>query len=123
MRRCRPVAGRLSHHCGGPVPTATVPSTGWSNLLRRPMKRDHGGPNSSHALVFRRGGMPARKHGYMVRGRCPQARRQLLLGGAMIALGVILLILGAVFHVPIFWTIGIVVTVVGAVLWIAGSLG
>jgi len=41
----------------------------------------------------------------------------------MIALGVILLILGAVFHVPVLWTIGIVVLLIGAALWLAGSLG
>lgn len=41
----------------------------------------------------------------------------------MIALGVILLILGAAFHVPVLWTIGIVVLLIGAALWLAGSLG
>jgi hypothetical protein len=41
----------------------------------------------------------------------------------MIALGVILLILGFVFGMPILWTIGIVLLVIGAVLWILGRSG
>ncbi|MFB7739618.1 DUF6131 family protein [Streptomyces sp. NPDC056112] len=41
----------------------------------------------------------------------------------MIALGVILLILGFVFGISILWTIGIVLLVIGAVLWLLGALG
>lgn len=41
----------------------------------------------------------------------------------MIVFGVILLILGALLHVPILWTLGIILVVVGAVLWIFGSMG
>ncbi|WP_166430017.1 DUF6131 family protein [Nesterenkonia sphaerica] len=41
----------------------------------------------------------------------------------MIILGVILLILGAVIDIPILWTIGIILVVVGAILWILGALG
>ena len=41
----------------------------------------------------------------------------------MILLGIILLILGFVLSVPILWTIGIILIVVGAVLWILGSAG
>lgn len=41
----------------------------------------------------------------------------------MIVLGVILLILGAVLKVTILWTLGIIAVVIGAILWIAGSLG
>jgi hypothetical protein len=41
----------------------------------------------------------------------------------MIILGIILLICGFVFKVPILWTIGIVLLVIGAVLWILGSMG
>jgi Family of unknown function (DUF6131) len=41
----------------------------------------------------------------------------------MIVLGVILLILGLVFKVAILWTLGIVVLVIGAVLWLLGSMG
>ena len=40
----------------------------------------------------------------------------------MIILGVILVILGAVFDVPIFYTIGIILVIVGAILWILGSM-
>lgn len=40
----------------------------------------------------------------------------------MIILGVVLLILGAVLDVSILWTIGIILVVVGAVLWLLGSM-
>jgi hypothetical protein len=41
----------------------------------------------------------------------------------MIGLGVVLLILGFVFKISILWTIGIVLLVIGAILWILGSMG
>ncbi|MEZ0352862.1 hypothetical protein [Mycobacterium sp. pR1184] len=41
----------------------------------------------------------------------------------MIVLGVVLLILGYVFAIPLLWTIGIVLIVIGAVMWILGSVG
>lgn len=41
----------------------------------------------------------------------------------MIVFGVILLLLGFVLHIPILWTIGIILLVIGAVLWIMGSVG
>jgi VIT1/CCC1 family predicted Fe2+/Mn2+ transporter len=41
----------------------------------------------------------------------------------VIALGVILLILGFVFNVYVLWSIGIVLIVVGVVLWLLGSIG
>ncbi|WP_433192277.1 DUF6131 family protein [Nocardia sp. CA-107356] len=41
----------------------------------------------------------------------------------MIVLGIILLIVGFIFGIPILWTIGIVVLVVGLVLLLLGSTG
>ena len=41
----------------------------------------------------------------------------------MIILGIVLLILGLLLHIGILWTIGIIVLVIGAVLWIAGAAG
>lgn len=41
----------------------------------------------------------------------------------MIILGAILLILGFVLHIPILWTIGVILLVVGVVLWLAGTMG
>lgn len=41
----------------------------------------------------------------------------------MIVLGVVLLIIGFVAKIPILWTLGIVVLVIGAILAIAGGLG
>lgn len=41
----------------------------------------------------------------------------------MIVLGAILTILGFVFGISILWYIGIVLLIVGAVLWILGSTG
>jgi len=41
----------------------------------------------------------------------------------MIILGLVLLLLGAVLDISILWSIGIILIVVGAVLWILGSTG
>lgn len=41
----------------------------------------------------------------------------------MVVLGVVLLILGYLFHISLLWTIGIVLIVIGAVLWVLGSVG
>ncbi|MBW3562884.1 MAG: hypothetical protein KY437_10355 [Actinobacteria bacterium] len=41
----------------------------------------------------------------------------------MITLGVILLILGLLLDIGILWTIGVILLVVGAILWILGSMG
>jgi hypothetical protein len=41
----------------------------------------------------------------------------------MIVLGVILLIVGFIIGIPILWTIGIILAVVGAALAIAGGTG
>ena len=40
----------------------------------------------------------------------------------MIILGLILLLLGFVLGIGILWTIGIVIIVIGAVLWVLGSM-
>ena len=41
----------------------------------------------------------------------------------MLTLGVILLILAAIFDIGILWTIGLILTVVGLVLMLLGILG
>jgi hypothetical protein len=41
----------------------------------------------------------------------------------MIAVGVILMLLGFLFGIPLLWTVGIVLLLVGAVLLIMGSTG
>ena len=41
----------------------------------------------------------------------------------MIILGVILLLIGLLVGIPILWTIGIILLVIGAVLWILGATG
>jgi hypothetical protein len=41
----------------------------------------------------------------------------------MLILGLILLLLGFLFGVPVLWTIGIVLLVIGAVLFLLGSTG
>jgi Family of unknown function (DUF6131) len=41
----------------------------------------------------------------------------------MIILGIVLLILGAIFDLAILWTIGVILIVVGAVLWLLGAIG
>ncbi|MER6438998.1 MULTISPECIES: DUF6131 family protein [unclassified Streptomyces] len=41
----------------------------------------------------------------------------------MIVLGVVLLVIGFVAGISILWTLGVILLVVGAALWVAGSLG
>ena len=41
----------------------------------------------------------------------------------MLVLGIILLLLGFLLGIPVLWTIGLVLAVVGAVLWIADGSG
>jgi uncharacterized membrane protein HdeD (DUF308 family) len=51
------------------------------------------------------------------RGRSESRRR------VVIVLGLILLVLGLIFHISVLWTIGIILLVIGAALWIAGATG
>lgn len=41
----------------------------------------------------------------------------------MIILSVVLLVLGFVLSIPVLWTIGLVLMVVGALLWVLGASG
>ncbi|MFD3807776.1 DUF6131 family protein [Streptomyces sp. NPDC058611] len=41
----------------------------------------------------------------------------------MIALGIVLLIIGWLLGISILWTLGIILVVIGAILWIMGSVG
>ncbi|MGA2295733.1 MAG: DUF6131 family protein [Acidimicrobiales bacterium] len=41
----------------------------------------------------------------------------------MIVFGVVLLIIGFLTGIPILWTVGMVVLVIGLVLWVLGSMG
>ena len=41
----------------------------------------------------------------------------------MIVLGLVLLILGWLLGINILWTIGIILIIVGVILWILGSMG
>jgi hypothetical protein len=41
----------------------------------------------------------------------------------MLVLGLILMVLGFVLSVPVLWTVGIVLAVIGAILWIADNAG
>lgn len=41
----------------------------------------------------------------------------------MIILGIVLLILGFLFHIGLLWTLGIVVIVIGAILAVLGATG
>jgi hypothetical protein len=41
----------------------------------------------------------------------------------VIILGIVLLVLGFLFHVSILWTLGIILLVIGAVLFVLGSVG
>ncbi len=41
----------------------------------------------------------------------------------MIALGIVLLLLGALTRIAILWSLGVLVLVVGLVLWFLGAVG
>jgi hypothetical protein len=41
----------------------------------------------------------------------------------MIVLGIILILLAAFLNVPVLYTIGLILVVVGAILWILGAMG
>ena len=41
----------------------------------------------------------------------------------MIVLGILLLILGYILKVPVLGTMGVILLVIGAVLWVLGSVG
>ncbi len=41
----------------------------------------------------------------------------------MIILGIILLVIGFVTGIPIVWSIGLIVLVIGLVFWLLGALG
>ena len=43
--------------------------------------------------------------------------------GTMVIFGVILIIIGAVANIPILYTIGVILLLIGLVLWIAGAMG
>jgi hypothetical protein len=41
----------------------------------------------------------------------------------MLILGLVLMVIGFVLAIPILWTLGIILAVIGAILWILGSVG
>ncbi|HUY56735.1 MAG TPA: DUF6131 family protein [Candidatus Micrarchaeaceae archaeon] len=41
----------------------------------------------------------------------------------MIVFGVVLLIIGFVLSIPLLWTIGVILLLIGLALWILGSVG
>jgi membrane protein required for beta-lactamase induction len=44
-------------------------------------------------------------------------------GVTVITLGVVLLLLGFLFGIPILWSLGMILLVIGIVLWILGAAG
>lgn len=41
----------------------------------------------------------------------------------MIVLGIVLLLIGFIAHIPVLWSIGVIVLVIGLILLLLGSLG
>jgi Family of unknown function (DUF6131) len=41
----------------------------------------------------------------------------------MIVLGIVLLLLGFIFGIHVLWALGVALLVIGAVLWVLGSVG
>ncbi|OLO29543.1 hypothetical protein PZ61_0202900 [Streptomyces sp. MNU77] len=46
-----------------------------------------------------------------------------VIGGAMIILGLILLVIGLIAGIGVLWTIGIILVAIGALLWVLGAVG
>ena len=44
-------------------------------------------------------------------------------GGDMIIFGLVLLLIGFVTGIAVLWTIGMILLIVGVVLWVLGSMG
>jgi hypothetical protein len=56
-------------------------------------------------------------------GQNPARSRRRTGGCRVLVLGVILMLIGLLLSVPVLWTIGIILAVIGAVLWIAEGSG
>ena len=41
----------------------------------------------------------------------------------MIILGIVLMLIGFLLGVPILWSLGVIIMIVGVVLWLLGSMG
>jgi hypothetical protein len=41
----------------------------------------------------------------------------------MILFGIVLMIIGLLLNVPVLWSLGVIVLIVGLVLWLLGTLG
>jgi hypothetical protein len=41
----------------------------------------------------------------------------------MILFGIVLMVLGLLFNVPVLWSLGVIVLIIGLVLWLLGTLG
>ena len=44
-------------------------------------------------------------------------------GGTVVTFGVVLMIIGFLLGVPFLWSIGVLLLLIGLVLWILGSIG
>jgi hypothetical protein len=44
-------------------------------------------------------------------------------GGTMITFGLVLMIIGFLLGIPVLWSIGTLLVLIGLVLWILGSIG
>ena len=44
-------------------------------------------------------------------------------GGAVVTFGVVLMIIGFLLGVPVLWSIGVLLLVIGLVFWVLGSIG
>jgi membrane-bound ClpP family serine protease len=66
-------------------------------------------------------GLPSLRRGFptLTAGTRPSNTK----GAAVIITGVLLIILAMVLNIPILYTIGIVLAVAGAILWILGTMG
>ena len=117
------VADRLAQPAGAWRPFAPPSRFGLGALFPRE-ERDRREP--THCRFTRSGGLISISPGTDASQRrsSPWPRRVTAHeGGQMIILGLILLVLGFVFSIPVLWTIGVILLVVGAVLALLGATG
>ena len=94
-----------------------------------PLRREIGvrsfGLHFPHLRTERAGPLRDARLGYEVRGGPPRPPRQNGKEVQMIILGIVLVVVvvGLVAGIPILETIGVILLVVGAILWALGSMG
>ena len=120
------VGDRRTLLCGQSIPVlrdlmrfAAVADVVVVHIFLRAERVERGLPESARAETTSTARLAGATDGNAVANAAPPRRR----AHAMLVLGIILLVLGFLFSIPILWTLGIILAIIGAVLWIAEGSG